>query len=81
MIEFYCIIDCQLIQAKNRNEYIGLVNVKVTETISNNDLDEETNRKSWIKEITWRRLCWTGHLFRLTTETPARQALIDITRP
>ena len=48
--------------------------------ISNEDLYERTNEKSWHSKIEARRLRLLGHLLRLDEETTARKALTESMR-
>ena len=51
------------------------IHVKWPRTINNKDLYEPTPMTPWSIIISKRRLSWFGHLLRLPTETPAREAL------
>ena len=48
-----------------------VLNIRYPFIISNKDLYERTNEKTWSSTILHRRLSWTGHLLRLKEETPA----------
>ena len=52
-----------------------VIHVKWPRTISNKDLYERTHMTPWSKTINRRRLTWFGHLLRLPSDTPAREAL------
>ena len=52
-----------------------MIHVKWPRTISNKDLYERTHMIPWSKTINRRRLTWFGHLLRLPSDTPAREAL------
>ena len=52
-----------------------VIHVKWPRTISNQELYERTHMTPWSITISKRRLSWFGHLLRLPTETPAKEAL------
>ena len=52
-----------------------VIHVKWPRTVSNKDLYEWTHMIPWSKTINRRRLTWFGHLLRLPSDTPAREAL------
>ena len=52
-----------------------VIHVKWPRTINNQELYERTHMTPWSITISKRRLSWFGHLLRLPTETPAKEAL------
>ena len=62
-----------------------MLKIKWPYTISNKELYKRTNEEKWSQKIKKRRMSWLGHLLRLPSETPAKQALhealIPVPRP
>lgn len=58
-----------------------LLDIKWPKKVTNQDLYELTEEKTWSSKIKKRRLTWLGHLLRLPENTPARQALCEYQRP
>ena len=52
-----------------------VLNIKWPQKISNEKLGGIIKMERWSHTISIRRMSWLGHLFRLPTDTPARQAL------
>jgi hypothetical protein len=52
-----------------------VIHVMWPRTINNKELYERTHMTPWSIKVSKRRLSWLGHLLRLPTETPAREAL------
>ncbi len=69
----------------HRNLLRKMLKIKWPYTISNKQLYKRTNEEKWSKKIKKRRMGWLGHLLRLPSETPAKQALhealIPVPRP
>lgn len=58
-----------------------VIRVKWPRVISNEHLYQRTQMQPWSIVITKRRLSWFGHVLRLPSETPARQALNHYIKP
>lgn len=58
----------------------SIMNIRWPDKISNEDLYEKTNQRPWSEIIRQRRLSWFGHLLRLPSDTPAKQALYESVR-
>ena len=52
-----------------------MLNIKYPRIITNENLKQKVKFDPWSKKIKIRRLKWTGHLFRLNSETAAKQVL------
>ena len=52
-----------------------VIHVKWPRTINNQELYERTHMTPWSITISKRRLSWFGHLLRLPTETPEKEAV------
>ncbi len=69
----------------HRNLLRKMLRIKWPYTISNKQLYERTKEEKWSNKIKKRRMNWLGHLLRLPSETPAKQALhealIPVPRP
>ena len=58
-----------------------VLNIYWPDKISNEEIYRRTEVKRWSWVVKKKRLMWLGHLLRLDKETPARQALVEYTKP
>ena len=65
------------IDAFQRRQLRYIINHQWPKKISNVELYKLTNVEPWSITIKRRRLNWLGHLVRLPSETPAKQALLE----
>ena len=56
------------------------INIKWPKKISSEKLYETTKHQKWSETIKTRRARWFGHVIRLDSETPARQAIEEARR-
>mgnify|MGYP001796077018 CR=1 FL=1 len=58
-----------------RNLLRKILKIRWPQKISNKELYKRTRQTPWSRTIRIRRIRWLGHLLRLPTDAPARQAL------